>query len=68
MARKIRRERLIRIYEMVERHPGERAGYIARRLGLNRSEVTRALPGLEERGYLLSEDERGRLWPYDRNR
>jgi DNA-binding IclR family transcriptional regulator len=52
------------IYRKVEQHPGERAGFIARLLGLNRSEVTRALPGMERRGLLLSEDERGGLWPF----
>jgi DNA-binding IclR family transcriptional regulator len=64
MARKPRPERLAAIYQAVENHPGERAGTIARLLGLERSEVTRMLPALEEHGYLVSEDERGGLWPF----
>ena len=39
-------------------------GLIARLLGLNRSEVTRSLPVLEEKGLYLSEDEKGGLWPF----
>jgi DNA-binding IclR family transcriptional regulator len=49
------------IYQAVEKHPGKRAGFIARLLGLHRNQVTRSLPALEERGYLLSEDEKGML-------
>jgi predicted ArsR family transcriptional regulator len=56
------------IYQAVEKHPGKRAGFIAQLLGLHRSQVNRTLPTMEERGYLLSEDERGRLWTYRRKR
>jgi Mn-dependent DtxR family transcriptional regulator len=52
------------IYRQVEERPGARPGAIARRLGVQRSDVTRALAALEENGYLLSEDEKGRLWPF----
>jgi Mn-dependent DtxR family transcriptional regulator len=61
-------ERLEAIYQAVEKNPGERPGTIAQQLGLNRSEVTRALPALEARGYLLAEDERGGLWPFRRGK
>jgi DNA-binding MarR family transcriptional regulator len=64
MARNASYERLERIYAAVEEHPGKRPGFLARLLGLQRSEVTRALPSLEKDGYLLSEDERGGLWPF----
>jgi DNA-binding IclR family transcriptional regulator len=64
MARTPKPERLQSIYQAVEQHPGERAGAIARLLGLHRSEVIRMLPALEEHGYLLCEDENGRLWPF----
>jgi Mn-dependent DtxR family transcriptional regulator len=66
MGRKTSEERLERIYRTVEQYPGRRAGFLAWLLGLNRSEVTRALPGMEKRGWLLSEDERGGLWPFRR--
>ena len=64
MGRKPQADRLAEIYGAVEEHPGERPGFVARLLGLPRSSITRALPMMEEEGYLLSEDDRGRLWPY----
>jgi DNA-binding IclR family transcriptional regulator len=65
MTHENQKDRLNQIYTQVEQHPGEHAGVIACLLGLNRSEVTRALPVMEEEGLLLSEDGQGRLWPYD---
>lgn len=67
MARQQRPERLEEIYCTIEEYPGKRAGYLASILGWNRSEVTRALPALEDQGYLVSEDEEGGLWPFDRS-
>ncbi len=64
MARQPNQERLEGIYRKIEAYPGERPGFIARLLGVNRSEVTRALPALEDRGLLVSEDDHGRLWPF----
>jgi DNA-binding MarR family transcriptional regulator len=66
VARKPQPERLEFIYDKIEEYPGERPGAIARILGWHRSQVTRSLPALEERGYLLSEDDHGRLWPFRR--
>jgi DNA-binding IclR family transcriptional regulator len=57
-------DRLTKIYRKFEEHPGRRPGFIARLLGLHRSEVIRALPALEDRGFLLSEDQGGGLWPF----
>jgi len=37
-------------------------------LGLDRSEVTRSLPALDESGFLLAEDERGGLWPFGKKK
>ncbi len=67
MARKPQQDRLDGIYRTIEENPGEKAGFLARLLGLNRSEVTRALPTLEEKGILVSEDEQGRLWPFTKS-
>lgn len=64
MARKTDDEKLENIYNMVEEHPGKKAGFIARLLGLNHSEVTRALPALDEKGLLIYEDEEGGLHPF----
>lgn len=59
-------ERLAQIYHAIQKQPGKRPGSLARLLGLHRSEVLRALPALESRGWLLSEDEHGRLWPFQK--
>jgi len=64
MARQPNLQRLMLLYQYIEQYPGQRPGKLARLLGWHRSEVTRALPALEERGYLLAEDAQGRLWPY----
>jgi hypothetical protein len=64
MARPANNRRAEQVYRKSEEHPGEHPGFLARLLGLNRSEVTRILPAMEERGYLVSEDEKGELWPY----
>lgn len=66
MARDQNHNRLEEIYRTIESHPGERPGALARLLGLNRSTVMRALPSLEKRGLLISEDARGGLWPFRR--
>ena len=62
MARKTSKRRVEMIAQAVQSNPGKRAGYIAQKLGLSRSSVTRALPALEEAGILLAEDEHGRLF------
>ena len=66
MARKPQDERLESIYNKVQENPGEKSGFIARLLGLNRSDVTRMLPALEDKGMYVSEDEKGGLWPFSR--
>jgi DNA-binding MarR family transcriptional regulator len=68
MARNPDDQRLQQMYEAVHRYPGERPGFFARLLGWSRSDVTRRLPALEERGLFLSEDERGGLWPFKHRR
>lgn len=57
-----------KIYHTIEKHPGKKAGFLARLLGLNRSEVTRSLPALEDKGYHLIEDDKGGLWPFKKSR
>ena len=64
MARKTDDEKLEEIYNAVEENPGEKAGFIASLLGLHRSEVTRSLPALDEKGLLIYEDEEGGLYPF----
>jgi DNA-binding IclR family transcriptional regulator len=62
MARRTSNRQLEMIAQAVRSNPGKRAGCIARKLGLPRSSVTRALPALEEAGILLAEDGHGRLF------
>ena len=68
MTRQPNQERLQEIYCTIENSPGERPGFVARLLGLNRSEVTRALPAMEDKGLLVSEDEKGGLWPFRKSK
>ena len=64
LARKANPKQLKKLYQAVEAHPGKRPGFFAQLLGMHRSQVMRSLPSLEDQGYLLSEDEKGRLWTY----
>jgi len=64
MVRKTDDGKLENIYNTVQEHPGKKAGFIARLLGLNRSEVTRSLPALEDKGLYLYEDDEGGLYPH----
>ena len=68
MARPANEKRVEKIYREIEEHPGKKAGLIARLLGLNRSEVTRALPALQDKGLLVSEDNKGGLWPFKKTK
>jgi DNA-binding IclR family transcriptional regulator len=53
---------------VIREKPGLTAAELARELGVARSTVLRRLPGLEEAGYLYSQDARGGLWPFRRKR
>lgn len=64
MARPGNHDRAEQIYHKIEEHPGKRPNFFARLLGLNRSEVTRILPLMQDKGLLVSEDEKGGLWPF----
>jgi len=64
MARPTNHDQVKQIYRKIEQYPGKRPGFIARLLGINRSEVTRALPSLQDKGLLVSEDDKGGLWPF----
>jgi Mn-dependent DtxR family transcriptional regulator len=64
MPRQADQDRLSKIDAYVRSHPGSRPADIARELEISRSTVTRALPNLDDAGYLLSEDIHGGLWPF----
>lgn len=54
--------------QILEEHPGITAAELARKLDIPNSTVLRRLPSMEEAGYLLSEDEKGRLWSFGRRK
>ena len=68
MARPANHDRAEQIYRTIEKHQGRKPGFIARLLGLNRSEVTRSLPSLEDKGLHLIEDDKGGLWPFRKSK
>jgi DNA-binding MarR family transcriptional regulator len=53
---------------IIRERPGITPAQLARMLGVARSTITRRLPAMEDAGYLYSEDERGRLWPFGRRK
>jgi len=59
VARPANHDRAEQIYRKIEEHPSKKAGFIAHLLELNRSEVTRSLPALEDKGLYLIEDNKG---------
>ena len=65
MARKANPERLHEAARMIAEQPGHRSAEYARWMGCRREAFNRLLVQLDDRGFLLSEDENGRLWPFD---
>lgn len=68
MARILKDEKAKQIYRKIEEHPGKKAGFFARLLGIHRSDITRALPALQDKGLLISEDDKGGLWPFKKTK
>jgi len=51
MARPMNHKSVEQIYRKIEEHPGKRAGFLARLLGTNRSEVTEPYLHYKTRAY-----------------
>ena len=68
MGRKANQERIRAAERVIKANPGHRAGHYARELGCHRETFNRVLVQLNDRGVLLSEDKRGRLWPFRRKK
>jgi DNA-binding IclR family transcriptional regulator len=64
MGRRANKRRLQEVASLLQAQPGRRAGEYARILGMHREDFSRALVQLNDRGVLLSEDDRGHLWPF----
>lgn len=56
------------IQQRLEQNPGQSARQLAKQMNVSPSTITRQLPSMEEAGYLLAEDEKGRLWPFGRKK
>ncbi len=65
MSRKADAEELDELEDAIKEHPGKRPGFFARLLRWRREKVSRKLTSFEDEGIFVSEDEAGRLWPYD---
>jgi DNA-binding transcriptional ArsR family regulator len=62
------RTEFLEMDRLIRQQPGIRPAEIAEQLGVARSTITRRLPSLEEAGFLYSEDKRGGLWPFRREK
>jgi len=67
MPRKANEERLQEAVQLLLNRPGHKPGEYARMMGCHRQTFNRLLAQLDGRGILLSEDGKGRLWPFGRN-
>lgn len=68
MGRKANEDRIRAAKQAIEANPGHRSGHYARKLGYHRETFNRILVQLNDRGILLSEDGKGRLWPISRGK
>lgn len=68
MGRKANEARLMKAKNLLYTKPGHKSGAYARMLGCHRETFSRLLVQLNDRGVLLSEDEKGRLQPFARKR
>ena len=66
MARRPNHEDMDRLYQAIEDHMGERIRFFARYFEWHPEKVARHLLSMETVGMLVSEDERGGLWPFRR--
>jgi hypothetical protein len=67
MARSADETRLKEVFDLFQSKPGHKAGEYARMLRIHREDFSRVLVQLNDRGILLSEDEKGRLWPFNKD-
>ena len=56
------------MHNLIAQNPGITAAELAQPLGVAKSTVTRRLPSLEESGILLTEDKKGGLWPFGKQK
>lgn len=61
MGRRQDKQQLEIIAQTIEQYPGRKPGWFARLLGMDNKAIMRALPQLEDNGYLLVEDDQGHV-------
>lgn len=67
MARKVDQKDIRKLDEAIEKIPGRKSGYWARKFGWSRQKTTRYLTSLNDQGQFYYEDECGGLFPFKRN-
>jgi hypothetical protein len=67
MARKADEQRLQKAEQLLHSQPGHKSGEYAQKIGCHRQIFNRLLVQLNDRGVLISEDDKGRLWPFGKN-
>jgi predicted transcriptional regulator len=67
MGRKANRKDREVLKRTIENHPHKTKGFLARLLDWHPQKVERELSYLESEGYLLTEDNKRRIAPYDDN-
>lgn len=65
MARNADESQLDDVREALLDNEGETASFYANMLGIHRYLFNTVLAMLNDRGFFLSEDDNGRLWPFD---
>lgn len=65
MARKANPDRVQQAAGLVAALPGRRAAEYARWIGCPRETFNRLLTQMDDLGFLLWEDDQGRLWPFE---
>ena len=65
MALKADERRLSQVQRLLLENQGEKASYYADTLGIHRYDFNSLLAILDDRGFYLLEDEKGRLWPFE---
>lgn len=67
MPREANDSRLREAQRVIQKSPGQKSSYYAKKIGVHRYDFNTLLAMLNERGFHLWEDNDGRLWLFDRD-
>lgn len=62
-----KRTEMERTYRLIQSNPGLSATELSELMKVAPTTIQRRLPRMEEAGMLLSQDAKGRLWPFECN-